>query len=92
MKSNYTGSKAAPAFEQRFHAIRVSVWENTDGNGRTFFNTSVVRRYQQGQEWKETNQLTGPGDVVLAIEGLKRALDFVQQQEASARGQDDSGE
>ncbi|QDT52799.1 hypothetical protein Pan44_08110 [Caulifigura coniformis] len=91
MKTN-NSNKAAPVFEQRLHQIRISVWENTDGNGRTFFNTSLVRRYQAGQEWKESNQLTGASDVILAIEGLRMALDFVRKQDAGSRGQYDSGE
>jgi hypothetical protein len=86
MKAN--NSKSAPVWEQRLHAIRVSVWRNEDSNGREFFNTSVVRRYQQGQEWKSTGELTGPGDLILAIEGLRMALDFVRSQEASSRSTD----
>lgn len=76
--------KQRPVWETKLHQLRVSVWENRDSKGGLFYNTSVIRRYQQGTEWRETNQLTGQADLALAIEGLKMALDFVRRAEGEA--------
>jgi hypothetical protein len=78
------GKKAAsPAMSKRLGQIRVTVWRNESDEGKVFFNTTCVRRYAEGSEWKDVTSFTGLGDVTLAIEALHIAKDFIAQQEES---------
>lgn len=90
---NNNNKRTAPSWAKRLNQIQVRVFENDDKRGhRTFCNTSCVRRYQVGEEWRESNQLTGEADVVLAIEALRQALEFVRAHEASHRVSDSDAE
>lgn len=77
------GKKAVPAYTKRLGAIRLTCWRNESDEGKVFFNTTCVRRYAEGTEWKETTSFTGLADIVLAIEALHFAKDFISQQEES---------
>ena len=78
-KSKANGNKG-PAYQKRVGAVRGSVWTN-ENEGRVYFNTSLVRRYRDGEEWKEVSTFNGTADIVAAQEVLKCCLHFIHQQE-----------
>ena len=74
-----------PVFETKLRQIRASVFKNTDKNGRPFYNTQLVRRYQSGDnEWSNSSHFTGKADLLLARELINETIDFITGQEGSA--------
>ncbi len=71
--------KNMPAFETRLNHIRVTVWENTGNDGKSWFNTSVTRRYQDGDDWKDATTFNGLADLALVAEGVRMAQAFIQR-------------
>ena len=69
-----------PAFQKRVGAVRGSVWTN-ENDGRIYFNTSLVRRYKDGDEWKEVSTFNSSADIVAAQEVLRCCLQFIHKQE-----------
>lgn len=40
--------------------LKVTIWQNKNKKGETFFTASLVKSYKDKSDtWKETNQLTG---------------------------------
>lgn len=76
-------SDKKPAFEHRLNHIRVTCWENRSTEGRQWFNTSVTRRYRDGEEWKESTTFNGLADLTLVAECIRLAMEFVRRAEAS---------
>ena len=81
-KSKENGNKG-PAYQKRVGAVRGSVWTN-ENEGRVYFNTSLVRRYKDGDDWRETSTFNGTADIVAAQEVLKCCLQFLHRQEDAA--------
>ena len=75
-----TGSNKAPVFQKRIGSIRATVWEN-DVDGRCYFNINLVRRFKDGDEWRDTPTLNNCGDALAAIEALRRCIDFIDARE-----------
>jgi len=75
-----TQEKAKPVFEHRLNHIRVSVWANKSDHGR-FFNTVIVRRYKDGDEWKDSTSFNGLADLALVGEATRLARDFIAGEE-----------
>ncbi len=71
----------APAFETRLNSIRVSVWKNENDDGAVWFNTTINRRYKDGDDWKSTDTYTSLSDLALVAEGVRLARDFIAAQE-----------
>ena len=65
--------KKKPVFEQRLNSIRVSVWENESEHG-LFYNTVIVRRYKDGDDWKDSSSFNGLADLALVtnVTSLRR--------------------
>jgi hypothetical protein len=42
-----------PAYKKRFGNIHVAVWPNQKENGEVWYNTSIIRKYREGNEWKD---------------------------------------
>ena len=83
-------TKNKPAFEARLNQIRVSVFRNSNDKG-VWFNTGVSRRYRDDQgNWKDSNTLSGLGDIALAMEGLRLAREFISSQ-ATPHSDEDTG-
>ena len=61
-----------PAYAKRIGNVRVTVWEN-ENEGQTYFNSSLVRRYKDGDEWKESSNLNGLSDITAAVFALNCA-------------------
>jgi len=70
-----------PVFEKRLGAIRVAVWANTSPGNETWWNISIVRRYRDGDDWKEANTFNGLGDLALVKEGVQLAAAWINTQE-----------
>lgn len=70
-----------PAFEARLNHIRVSVWANEGENGARWFNTTITRRYKDGDEWRDTSTYSGLADLALVGEATRLARDFIAREE-----------
>ena len=75
-----TGSSKAPVFQTRIGATRATVWEN-QSDGRTYFNVNLVRRFKDGDDWRDSSTLNGVGDAVAAMEGIRRCVEFIHERE-----------
>jgi hypothetical protein len=72
-------------FEERLHNVRVTIWENRDKEGKSFYNVNVSRRYQSGQgEWSNSNYYTGLGDIALLKAAVALAEDWLRQRTLGA--------
>ena len=84
--------KNRPCFEKRVGNIRVAVWENTnDSNGspRKWHNVSIMRRYKDGNDWKEVPTLNGLGDLAQASLAVQLAEDWIAQRKESQPAPDE---
>lgn len=67
-----------PVFEMKLRQIRASVFNMTK-DGRPFFNTQLVRRYQSGQnEWSNSSTFTGISDLLIAKYLTEEVLRFLK--------------
>ena len=58
--------KNRPCYDKRIGSIRVAIWENTsesNGTPKKWHNVSIIRRYKDGNDWKESPTLNGLGDL-----------------------------
>jgi hypothetical protein len=69
--------KNRPCFVKKVGAIRLTIFENGE-NGRKWLSVSLSRSYRSGDEWKETNTLSGEGDLVQAAWAIQSALEWLQ--------------
>lgn len=81
MKKKTKADNNSPAFEARVGSVRVSVWKNESDSGAVYFNTTLERRYRDGDEWKSSTSFTGLGDCTLAAAALDLAREFLKLQE-----------
>ena len=80
-----------PIFEAKHRQIRASVFENAGKDGKVFYNTQVVRRFQSAEkEWINSSHFTGESDLVLARNLIDQVLDFLKsvQQAIKQNGQE----
>ena len=76
-----------PVFESKLRQIRASVFKNTDKDGRTFYNTHLVRRYQTGDnEWSNSSHFTGKADLLLARQLIDETVNFISEQDENGGG------
>ncbi len=80
-KKKKTNGNNRPAYAKRVGSIRVTVWQNQTAEGKTFFNSSLVRRYKDGDEFKESNSLNGLADIASAMFALNAAAKFISNTE-----------
>ena len=76
-----TGTGKAPAFQTRIGGIRATVWEN-ETDGRFYSNINLVRRFKDGDEWRDSSTLNGVADALSSMEALRCCVRFIQQREA----------
>ncbi len=70
-----------PVFESKMRQIRASVFKNEGKDGKSYFNTQLVRRYQSGDnEWANSSHFTGSADLVLARQLIDEVLAFLRSQ------------
>jgi hypothetical protein len=88
-KKNANGN--LPAYSIRLGALRGAVWANS-ANGNTYYTASLVRRYKDGDDYKETATFSGVADCLGVIEIARKCIDFMHgadeqaDQEASEQG------
>lgn len=63
-----------PAFKSRIGYVTATVWQNGE-----FFNVELSKSYKKDNEWAETSSL-GHGDLLNAVQCLKRAEQFISEQ------------
>lgn len=63
-----------PAAKFRVGYVTATVWRNDN-----FFNTVLSKSYKDGDDWKDTDQL-GHGDILNAVQVLKRAEQYISEQ------------
>lgn len=76
-----TGTAKAPVFQNRIGGIRATVWENQT-DGRNYFNINLVRRFKDGDEWRDSSTLNSIADALSAMECLRCCVEFIHQREA----------
>jgi len=81
-KDKENGNKS-PSYVKRVGAVRGSVWKN-ENESRTYWNISLVRRFKDGEEWRDISTLNGTADAVAAREVLRCCVDYIHQQEDAA--------
>lgn len=65
--------------------IKVTVWENQSGQGRTFYTFETTQSYQdQGGAWQENGRLAGT-DAIKAANLLQVAYNWSLTQKAADR-------
>lgn len=73
-----------PIFESKLRSIRVSVFKNHGKDGKSYYNTQLVRRYKSGEnEWSNSSHFTGEADLVLARQLIDEVLDFLRRESAA---------
>ena len=84
-----TANGKAPVFVKRIGSIRASVWAN-ESDGRVYHNITLVRRYKDGDEWRDITTLNGAADAIIGMEALRCCVDFIHgREEAVAAEQHD---
>lgn len=63
-----------PAAKFRNGYVTATVWKNGE-----FHNVVVSKSYKDGEEWKDTDQLSA-GDLMNAVRALNRANEFIEAQ------------
>lgn len=81
--------KTKPAFEERLNHVRVSVWRNTSDSG-VYYNTVIVRRYKDGDDWKDSHAFNGLADLALVNEATRLAQGFITQETMNAKSEAES--
>lgn len=66
--------KPRPVAEFRIGFIKAAVWRNGD-----FYNTTLSKRYKDGEEYKDAESL-GSADLLNAAKCLTRAEEFISAQ------------
>lgn len=71
-----------PVFEAKLRLIRASVFRNTTKDGKPFFNTQIVRRYQSAtNEWSNSSTFSGISDLLIVRHLTEQTLKFLGTQE-----------
>lgn len=70
-------------FEQRLGSVRVSIFQNIGKDRKPFHNTTITRRYQDGNgNWVNSDKFTGLGDLALLREATELATTWLRNFEA----------
>jgi hypothetical protein len=67
-----------PSAKFRIGAVTATVWENKNGD-RSFYSTTLVRSYKDGEDWKEADSFNH-GDLLNAAEVMRRAESWIAAQ------------
>ena len=67
-------AKPQPAAKYRLGYVTATIWKNGD-----FFNTVLSKTYKDGEDWKDTDQLSA-GDLLNGAKLLQRAEEFIAAQ------------
>lgn len=67
-----------PVIQLRDRGLQVSVWENTSEEGAVYYTTQLVKRYKDGEKWKDSTNLS-TDDLLRASRLLQLAYDEITQ-------------
>ena len=70
--------KTKPIHEVRLGAIKAAVWKNDTSNG-VRYNTTFVRLYKDGEEWKRTDSF-GRDDLLVLAKVADQAHSWIHEQ------------
>lgn len=71
--------RGKPVYEAKLRQIRASVFKNAGKDGKPYYNTHLVQRYQSGEgEWSNSSHFTGEADLVLARQLIDQVLEFLR--------------
>ena len=74
-------AQAQPAHKFRLGSIVTAIWENAGQNGNPWFNVTVVRRYKNGNEWKDATSFNRD-DLPVVSKALDMAYTWIWEKEA----------
>jgi hypothetical protein len=72
----------SPVKTYRLGRIHAAVWQQESENG-SFYNTTIQKRYKDGDEYKSTNSYSA-GDLAHVAAVSQLALHWIQAQESQA--------
>jgi len=73
-----------PAHEIRLGRVRTTLWKNRSEDGKTWFNVTVSRSYNDGGVWKDTNSFRRD-DLPVVAKAMDMAYAWIwDQREASS--------
>lgn len=75
--------KKKPAFRRRLGNIQVAVWANEGQNGEVRFDSTLNRRYRDGETWKESSSF-GRDELPVARALADMAYTWICEQLASS--------
>lgn len=73
-------TKNKPVYEKRIGSVRLAIWEN-ENDKKTWLNISVVRRFKEGEEWKETSTFNGLGDLTHLAKAVELGIAWIERWE-----------
>ena len=73
-----------PAHEVRLGRIRAAIWRNENGDNRSWFNVTVVRLYNDGEEWKDTHSFRRD-DLPVVAKALDMAYAWIWDRQMANR-------
>lgn len=73
-------TKNKPVYEKRIGSVRLAIWEN-ENDKKTWFNISVVRRFKEGEEWKETSTFNGLSDLTHLAKAVELGIAWIERRE-----------
>lgn len=65
-----------PTFKLKDRGLLVTVWANQNKEDQTFYSTTLIKSYKDGDDWKETNSMS-EGDLLRASRLLQKAYDNI---------------
>ncbi len=76
--------KQKPVHEIRLGRIRVTIWANQSNGEGVWFNTTIIRHYKDGEQWKETATFRRE-DLPIVAKAADMAYDWIWKQEVPAQ-------
>ena len=73
-----TETKEMPVHKIRYGNVTVAIWENLGDEGRTFYKSTLSRRYKKDDQWHDTQNLD-VGDHLDAAKALDEAHTWIVQ-------------
>ena len=80
--------KTKPIHEVRLGAIKAAVWKNDTSNG-VRYNTTFVRLYKDGEEWKRTDSF-GRDDLLVLAKVADQAHSWIHGQNREEEKDDEN--
>ena len=68
-----------PAHEIRLGRVKTTIWNNQAAEGKTWFNVTVSRSYNDGGEWKDTTSFRRD-DLPIVAKAMDMAYAWIWEQ------------